>query len=499
MVAAIVVLALILLAFAFQSSLNGYARAKFIEDFRQRYHGEPEFGELDIRILPRPHIVARNIVVRFKGRRDVPPLIQIQSLSARSGVISLLLHHINYAHLEGLQIHVPPRDERASGGKEPEHLDPRISKFVIDEVTSDNAYLEILPGHPDKAPLPFSIEHLRLGPFAMDRPADFHAVLTNPRPKGLIEASGKFGPWQRDDPGETSLSGSYTLSHADLATFKGIAGTLSSNGKFAGKLNRMEADGETDTPDFMVRISGHPLPLHTRFHAIIDGTNGDTLLRPVYGQFLHSEVLARGGVVGNPGEQGHSISLDVVVSKGRLEDMLRLGLRGQPPMTGNMSFHAKLSIPAADVDVIDKLQLDGQFGVAGAQFTQLNVEEKVKDLSRRAEGEPGNPDAGSAVSNLHGKFSLRNAVIHFSSLTFSVEGASVQLDGSFGIHDEKLDFHGTARLEAKVSQTQTGFKSVLLKAVDPFFKKKGAGAVVPIRITGTRENPSFGLDFGRKH
>ena len=333
----------------------------------------------------------------------------------------------------------------------------------------------------------------------MDRPADFHATLTNPRPKGQIETSGKFGPWQRDDPGETPLSGSYTFSHADLSVFKGIAGMLSSKGKFAGKLDQIEADGETETPDFMVRISGHPMALHTQFHAIIDGTNGDTQLEPVYGQFLHSEVVARGGVVGQPGETGHTVSLDVVVNKGRLEDMLRLGLKGKAPMTGNISFHAKLNIPPDDVDVIDKLDLQGEFGVAGGQFTQLNVEEKVKDLSRRAEGKPDNPEAGSAVSNLHGKFTLHNAVIHFSSLTFSIEGASIQLDGSFGIHDEKLDFHGTARLEAKVSQTQTGFKSVLLKAIDPFFKKKGAGAVIPIHISGTRENPSFGLDFGGKH
>ena len=107
--------------------------------------GDPEFGELNIRVLPRPHIEAKNIVVRFKGRRDLPPLIQIQSLSATSGVISLLLHHINHAHVEGLQIHVPPRDER-DRRQDPAHIDQRISKFVVDEVVSDNAYLEIMLG-----------------------------------------------------------------------------------------------------------------------------------------------------------------------------------------------------------------------------------------------------------------------------------------------------------------------------------------------------------------
>jgi hypothetical protein len=63
--------------------------------------------------------------------------------------------------------------------------------------------------------------------------------------------------------------------------------------------------------------------------------------------------------------------------------------------------------------------------------------------------------------------------------------------------DQSLDFHGTARLEAKLSQTTTGFKSLLLKTVDRLFEKKNAGAVIPIRIQGTPDKPSFGLDVGR--
>jgi hypothetical protein len=54
------------------------------------------------------------------------------------------------------------------------------------------------------------------------------------------------------------------------------------------------------------------------------------------------------------------------------------------------------------------------------------------------------------------------------------------------------------RMQAKLSQTMTGFKSWLLKPVDPFFSKGGAGAVLPIKITGTRQNPSFGLELRRK-
>jgi hypothetical protein len=48
-----------------------------------------------------------------------------------------------------------------------------------------------------------------------------------------------------------------------------------------------------------------------------------------------------------------------------------------------------------------------------------------------------------------------------------------------------------------VSDTTTGIKHVLLKLVDPLFKRDGGGSAIPIKITGTRNDPSFGLDKGR--
>jgi len=59
-----------------------------------------------------------------------------------------------------------------------------------------------------------------------------------------------------------------------------------------------------------------------------------------------------------------------------------------------------------------------------------------------------------------------------------------------------MDFHGKLMLDAKLSQTTTGVKSFFLKVADPFFKGKHGGAELPIRITGTKDKPSFGLDGG---
>jgi hypothetical protein len=42
------------------------------------------------------------------------------------------------------------------------------------------------------------------------------------------------------------------------------------------------------------------------------------------------------------------------------------------------------------------------------------------------------------------------------------------------------------------------WKSLLLKPVDPFFKKNGAGAEIPVKISGTKSAPKFGLDLHHK-
>jgi hypothetical protein len=324
----------------------------------------------------------------------------------------------------------------------------------------------------------------------------FRATLTNAKPPGDIASTGKFGPWSTGEPGDTPVQGTYTFQNADLSVFKGISGILSSQGSYSGVLERIEAQGKTDTPDFTVKVAGNPVHLTTQFHAIIDGTDGNTLLQPVTGQFGHSSLIARGGVVGVKGVKGKTVSLDVTVDDGRLEDMLLLGVKGRnPTMTGAIAFRTKLVIPPGDVDMAEKMKLEGGFKIASAHFSKLDIQEKVNQLSHRGKGQPKEAATDTVASDFAGQFKLDKGTMTFRALSFRVPGVSVALNGTYQLKGGDMDFHGQAKLEAKLSQTVTGFKSFLLKAVDPFFAKKDAGAVLPIKITGTRDNPSFGLDL----
>ena len=93
-----------------------------------------------------------------------------------------------------------------------------------------------------------------------------------------------------------------------------------------------------------------------------------------------------------------------------------------------------------------------------------------------------------------GEFRLENEVMTFRSLVFGVPGAHVQLAGNYALDTDVVDFHGSLRLQAKVSQTLSGWKRWVLRPVDPFFSKRGAGTFLSIKVDGTSQHPRFGLD-----
>lgn len=81
---------------------------------------------------------------------------------------------------------------------------------------------------------------------------------------------------------------------------------------------------------------------------------------------------------------------------------------------------------------------------------------------------------------------------------FEVPGTKVDMTEQYTLGGNTFDCYGRVRLDAKLSHMVTGWKSVLLKPVDPFFKKDGAGTEIPIKISGTKSGPHIGPDFGRQ-
>jgi hypothetical protein len=256
--------------------------------------------------------------------------------------------------------------------------------------------------------------------------------------------------------------------------------------------------GETRTPDFSLDISAGPVPLDTRFQAVVDGTDGDTYLNDVYATFLKTSLNAKGAVTGTPGVKGRTVKLHVKIDTGRIEDLMRLSVKSpEPPMVGDVALHADFTLPPGDKDVVDRLILAGEFDVEG-RFTDRGVQSKLTGMSRRASGDDGDQVGHNVMSDLSGHFRLRHGQMSLSNLQFTIPGATVRLNGTYGLKSEQLAFDGTLEMKATISQAAGGgMKSIFLKIVDPLFRKGKVGTVLPITVRGTRSDPKFGVDVGK--
>ena len=189
------------------------------------------------------------------------------------------------------------------------------------------------------------------------------------------------------------------------------------------------------------------------------------------------------------------VTLDMASNEGRIQDLMLLFIKAKrSPIAGPVHFKAKVMVPPGHGPFIEKVNFDGDFGINDALF-KPKLQAGVNKLSERASGEKEEENPEDVISDLKGHVILKNGIATFSNVTFSVPGALAHLHGTFNLLNEEINLHGTLDMQAKLSQTTKGVKSFLLKALDPFFKKKHAGAVVPIKITGTYGHPSYGLSL----
>jgi len=486
----------VLFAFFRARNIEDRTRQWVITQLQQRFDSEVDLDELHVKLFPQMGVYGDGLSIRYHNRRDLPPMFRVQRFSFNLGVLGILRapRHIAGIYVENMTITIPPRGEKAL----PFRTKP-IPSVIVDEIVCNDTDLIIVPKTEGKDPLDFDIHDLVLQSVGPGKPFDFRGNLTNAKPKGEIATRGTFGPWDADIPGDTAVTGSYKFTDADLGPFPGIAGTLSSTGDYHGQLNQIEVAGKTDTPNFSLDPVGHPVPLHTDFSATVNGTDGDTYLHPVRATLGRSLIIAEGSVIRAATKQGHIIKLNISAPNARIQDVLSLAVKSDKPfMTGPARIKATLLIPPGKDRVLQKMILDGQVGLEDAEWSSPEIRDQLASLSRHAEGQPTNEEAGSSVSDLQGDFRLERAIVQFRKLSFGVPGAQVNLAGSYDVGESKLDFKGQLRLKAKLSQTVTGKKSFFLKAVDPFFSKHGTGTVLPITITGTREAPVFGVHVFHK-
>lgn len=427
-----------------------------------------------------PGCVAEGVV--FQRHNSGKPLITIRRLTISSNLHGLLRGHVSLIHAEGMHV-IAARSDFSAGGSS--------GHRIIDQLVANDAVLEIAQN--SQTPTVFMFHRFVLKDLNGPGPTRFSAVFENPRPRGMLRVAGQFGPWNSHQPEATAIEGSYSLERADLGTFHFIAGEISASGKFNGTFQQLDVEGSTNTPEFEVTKTQHALPLTTQFSAAVDVRSGDVTLRSVHGRFGRDEIEAHGSIA--RGSDGKRIALiDITSERGRIEDTFYPFIHApQSPVTGNVNFQLHIVIPSGPEAFLKKLDLQGNFHIRDARFTHGHTQEQVNKIASPHDEQ----DSHAPYSALDGTVTLRGGVAHFADLHMHDQGASASFRGNYNLVDERVDLHGQLKTDVSLTRATHGIRAVFAKIIEPFFKKKPHENVVPVKIGGTYDHPSFGLDLGK--
>ncbi len=456
-----------------------YTEVAVRDDLASATSANVRFGNFHKKFFP-PGCVAEAVI--FQRNSFGVPLITIRRLTISSNFAGLVRRHVNLIRAEGMHVTLSRSAFTVSNSSSKQR--------TIDALVASDAILEVPRRSPQRSTrLEFHSFSLKnLGGSGLTH---FSAWFDNPMPHGEIRTAGVFGPWNSSRPEQTSVAGKYSLEHADLGVFDGIGGILSSVGDFTGTFKQVNVQGSSNTPEFEVKKTKHTLPLRTRFHAIVDATNGDVIVPQVNATFGKSDIEAQSNIAHRADGKRTAI-IDLHSEHGRIEDAFYPFIHSpKSPLAGEVSFVMHVTIPSGHDRFLKKINLQSNFTIHGARFTHAGTQTEISKLGES----PGQkePDT-SALSDFSGQVQISHGITQFTDLSVHDQSASAMFRGSYDLVDEKVDLHGKLKTATSLAKTTHGIKAMFAKAVEPFFKNKPHETVVPVRIGGTYTHPSFGLD-----
>lgn len=440
--------------------------------------------------FPNPGFVATGLTLRRKTALNLPPFGHAEMMEVRGRWSDLLLlrQRVQTVEVTGLHIVIPPIGSKANHANFPPGSSSDFTgpDTAIEMFKFHNSILEIMKN--DGQRLIFPVRELDLAHFEKNQAINYTVDMQNAIPSGRIQSHGTFGPLNAKQVASTPVSGTFTFGGVNLHDVGDIAGTLSARGQFRGTLGAMESHADSVTPDFSVD-GGRPTRVAGSVQCTVNGTNGDVAFHEIAARTGATTVHAIGTVQGSP----KSTNMDIDVKGGRAEDVMRPFISDEVPITGSvwLRSHAYLE-PRGHGGFLHRLHITGLFDVPAERVTDKQTEKSLTDFSHRAQGKKDSAQNdeesartnADALSSLKGPAQIEDGVAASKHVAFQIDGARADLSGTFNFHNKVVHLTGNLRMDTDISHTATGFKSFLLKPLAPFFKKKNAGALVPIAVTG---------------
>jgi hypothetical protein len=376
------------------------------------------------------------------------------------------------------------------------------STVQVDEIRLNNAVLDVSRNSPGLPPLEFVFHTAAVQHLGSSGRIRFQLAAHNPIPSGEVHLKGEDGPTAVSSLHDMPVETQFTFDHADLSVPHSISGLLGAIGTCRGTLAHLGCAGTADVPHFQVYGSKHPVHLASRYQVTVDAITGNAELREVVTHWNRTTVLATGNVSGNPGPRGKTLTLDMSVKDGRLEDMLALFTSAaEPGMRASLDMRGRFVIPPGPRDFLTKLRVHGEFGLTHAFFTSPKSQTPLDRLSASAEGEPKEQERENprtAAAEVHASVSAKNGVANLQDVVFSVPGINGHLDGTFNLHDKQVQMSGVFETRGKLADTSSGLKAFMLKVIGPLWPKTGSTKSIPFTISGRGSNASFRLHLHEK-
>jgi AsmA-like C-terminal region len=468
---------------------NTFKTTVTIGQYRRFYFPHPGC-ELEMVRLERPTKVGRE-----------KPLATAQNIRITGRYSDLLFrpYHLAKIEVNGLRVRIPAPGE-PKNWNEATDTDDTSSKVSVGRVTTDGAVLEI-EKEKGELPLKFEIHKLLLDSVAAHEPMHYEVSMGIPDPPGELESKGKFGPWEDGEVGKIPLSGSVKLSGAKLNKYAGLGGTIQSEERFGGTLEQVEVTGKASAPDFELVSAGHKVEIGTQFDVTVNAIKGEAQLKGIVGRVGKTTIHVRGRVVQNAKSDHREASLDFSIANGRAEDLLWVfSGTSKPAMIGVAVCSGHVRMRKFGDGFLDALEANGKFQVQDGHFQKM-VQVKTNVLSARAQGkkiktEDDAPEV--AVENLSSDIKIENGVANLTSTYFQVPGARARVEGTYKLENAHVDLRGNFWTDASLSDNTTGIKTVLLEPLDPLFRRKHAGAMVGVSMTGDIHSPTIGTVLTKK-
>ena len=474
-----------------------FTKAAVIETLQKRSLRTVTIGQFRNTYFP-PGCVATDIRFLRIKHPDQTALLTIDKLVIKDGFLRLLLgqKRLDSVKVIGLHLRVPAKEPAG----EPSPVMPlthsdAANPVTIGEILADGAVLEFLAGQPEETPFRLTIEKLSLYEVGSDQPVAYKTEIENTLPTGLIRSSGRWGPWDPAHPETTPVDGDYTYENADLSKLPGVCGTMTANGHFHGTLGRIATTGQANVARFQVKGSSHTQDVKTDFDAAVDATKGDVTLNRVLATFNKTALTIRGSVI----QKNADLSVSSA-GRARVEDLLGLftSSNGAEPLSGNVRLQGRIELPAGEAAFLERLAMTGRFGVDDSLFANKTTERELAKLSVSAvkgDKEEDRENPQTVLSNVTGQVTATKGVAHFENLGFSVPGADAKLEGTFSLENYQCNMRGVLTTNGDIADTETGVKSVLLKVMTPFFRKKKHERMVPFKISGPYGKATVSLDL----